>query len=207
MTNTLLDRAGAISGVVFTIGLFLAAGDGSHAYDPARAAAGMWSIALAVPFVAYVSSVLDRGDRNDAWLTRVAVTSGTAGIVVKMISEVPELGAHRAGVGDTGQMHEVLDAMSGGATVICLASLAIFCTAVAVSALRTSSLPRWLGIGAAVTAICLAVNSVFLSADFVPAFLLFMLWCLCTGVHLLWATRRNRVGAAHHTAAPAHSPN
>ena len=49
MTNTLLDRAGAICGVVFTIGLFLAAGDGSHAYDPARAAAGMWSIALAVP--------------------------------------------------------------------------------------------------------------------------------------------------------------
>lgn len=195
MTNTHLDRAGAACGVAFPLVLFFAAGDGSHAYDPARAAAGMWAIALAVPFVAYVSSLIRRHEGPDGWLAQAALAAGTAGIVVKMVSEVSALAAHRAGVGSTGQMHDVLEAMGGGATVICLASLAIFCAAVAASTRQVQAFPRWIGIGAALTSVALAANSVFLGADFVPALLLFMLWCLLTGVQRLVALRRAPVVA------------
>ena len=183
MTRTRLDRTGAACGVVFAIALFLAAGDGTHAYDPARAAVGVWAIALALPFVAHVSSLIGRHEGPEGWLAQGALASGTAGIVVKMISEVPTLAANRAGIGSSGQAHDVLEALAGAATVICLASLAIFCAVVAASALQTQAVSRWIGIGAALTAICLAINSVFLDADFVPAFLLFMLWSLLTGAH------------------------
>lgn len=201
MTNTVLDRTGAACGVVFSLVLFLAAGDGSHAYDPARAVAGVWAIALAVPFVAYVSSLIRRDEGPDGWLAPAALAAGTAGIVVKMVSELSALAAHRAGVGSTGRIHDVLEAIGGGATVICLASLAIFCAAVAASTLHLRSFPRWVGAGAALTAISLAANSVFLGADFVPAFLLFMLWSLLTGVQRLVAAGRTPAVTAGTAAA------
>jgi hypothetical protein len=190
MINTVLDRTGAACGVVFPIVLFLAAGDGGHTYDPARAAVGVWAIALALPFVGYVSALIHRQEGTGGWLAPAALVSGTAGVAIKMVSEVSALSAHRAGIGSTGQMHDVLTAMGAGATVICLAPLAIFCAAVAASVLSAKAFPRWVGTVAALTAIGLAVNSVFLGADFVPAFLLFMAWSLLIGVYRLVAARQ-----------------
>lgn len=205
MTNTFLDRTGAACGVVFPIVLFLASGDGSHAYDPARAAVGVWAIALALPFVGYIAALIRRQESNGGWLSPAALVSGTAGVAIKMVSEVSALSAHRAGIGHTGQMHDVLNAMGAGATVICLAPLAIFCAAVAASALSAKAFPRWIGTIAGLTAIGLAVNSVFLGADFVPALLLFMACSMLIGVYRLAAPHRKASVATAGEAAHSRS--
>jgi hypothetical protein len=62
--------------------------------------------------------------------------------------------------------------------------LALLLAAVAVLALRTKVLPRWLGYGATVTAAALAINAGFLHTTKVPAFLLFVVWTLAASVTL-----------------------
>jgi hypothetical protein len=64
---------------------------------------------------------------------------------------------------------------------------------VAVVALRTRVLPRWIGAFAALTAVALVINGGFVFASFVPALLLFLLWTLVTGAVLL---RRSWSGSA-----------
>jgi hypothetical protein len=86
------------------------------------------------------------------------------------------------------------------ATVISMYPLALLLAAVAVLALRTKVLPRWLGYGAAVTAAALAINAGFLHATTVPAFLLFVVWMLAASV-TLFVKAPSR--AVHPTPSPA----
>ena len=77
--------------------------------------------------------------------------------------------------------------------------LAILFAAVAIVALRTGALSRWLGYSAAVTALALAVNASFIHTTLVPAFLLFMLWTLAASIDLFIKARSEAV----HVTAPA----
>ena len=86
------------------------------------------------------------------------------------------------------------------ATVISMYPLALPLAAVAVLALRTRILPRWLGYGAAVTAAALAINAGFLHATIVPAFLLFVIWTLAASVTLFIKAPSR---AVHPTPSPA----
>lgn len=90
----------------------------------------------------------------------------------------------------------VLNDLAGGVTVISLYPLAVCCAAVAVVGLRTRALPRWLAIGAGITAVALVVNGAFLTTSNVPALLLFVLWTLVASGHLLWRAWRPVVAAA-----------
>jgi type II secretory pathway component PulF len=83
--------------------------------------------------------------------------------------------------------------------LISLYPLAICCAAVAAIALRDRVLPRWAGILAAITALALAINAGFIYASFVPAFLLFLLWTLVTGVVLLRRTWSRSTQVAYAT--------
>ena len=104
-----------------------------------------------------------------------------AGITIKLASGAPEIAAtHLA----NGPLHSALQDTANVATVISMYPLALLLAAVAVIALRTTVLPRWLGYGAAVTAAALAINAGFLHATIVPAFLLFAVWTLATSVTL-----------------------
>lgn len=194
MQTPLLDRIAAGSGAVFAVALFVSAGSGSHSFSIARGVAGVAAITLAIPFMAYLFGRLRAAEAGDGWLSTVALTTGVAGIVVKLASVGPELAIHRAHLAEAGTTYKALDAISGGLTILCLYPLAIFCAATAAVALRTGALPRWLGAGAGLTAAALAVNGVFLRADFVPALLLFIVWTLLASIHLLrrpaaWAAR------------------
>ena len=71
------------------------------------------------------------------------------------------------------------------------------------SSFRSRVLPRWLSVGAAVTAAALAVNGAVLAADAVPALLLFVLWTLLVSVLLLRRTWRSPARAMHTEATAA----
>lgn len=72
---------------------------------------------------------------------------------------------------------------------------------VAVVSLRNAALPRWLGVGAAVTAAALVINASAPTTDNVPALLLFVLWTLAASITLYRkaSTAPSRIAAAYST--------
>lgn len=189
MTKPIIPRLGAACGAIFAVVLFVADGDGSHAFSAPRAVAGTFALTLAVPFIAYVCARLRDSEGVNGWLSSTALVAGVAGITLKLASEAPALALHRAHVVDGTQMHKAIEEIAGGATVLSLYPLAVFCAAVAILSLRTGALPRWIGAGAGITAAALAVNAAFVSASFVPALVLFLLWTLLASIRLVRDTR------------------
>lgn len=190
MTSSVVPRLGAACGVLFAVVLFVASGSGGAAFLAPRAVAGLAALALFMPFLAYLCTILRTAEGEGGWLATTALVAGTAGITIKIVSVIPALALHRAHVADGTALHKLFDAFDNGATVIALYPLAIACAAIAGVALRTAALPRWLAAGAAATAVALAVNGAFLQASFVPALLLFVAWTLATSLHLLRRARR-----------------
>jgi hypothetical protein len=184
MSKPMLPRLGAACGIVFPIVMFLAVGNGSG-FAVWRAIVATWALVLALPFLAYLYSLLRRAEGDGGWLATVALVAGVSGIVLKLGSHAPALALHHHHIAKGTQLYKALDDMGGGATVMSLYPLAICCAAVAAVVVRTGVLPRWLGAFALVTAAALAVNGAFLFAGFVPALLLFLLWTLVTGAILL----------------------
>ena len=186
-----LSRIGAACGAVFAIILTVTAGDGSQSFSGPRAAAGVAALTMAVPFIAYLCSVLRaQAAEEDRWLVGAALAAGIAGITLKLGSGAPELAMHQAHLAAATPLHSAADAIASGATVLSLYPLAVFCAATAIIAFRARALPRWLAAGAAVTAAALAVNGAFLGTSSVPALLLFLLWALLASAHLLRRTWR-----------------
>jgi hypothetical protein len=190
MNQPTLSRLGAACGAVFAIVLTVAAGNGNESFSGPRAVAGIAAITLAVPFIAYLCSVLREAGGADGWLVSTAFAAGITGIVLKLGSGAPELAMHKAHLIAGTQLNTAINAIGDGATVLCLYPLAVFCAATAIVAFRTRALPRWLAAGAAITAAALAVNGAVLGTDSVPALLLFLLWTLLASVHLLRRTWR-----------------
>jgi hypothetical protein len=204
MNQPTLPRLGAACGAVFAIVLTVANGNGTQTFSGPRAIAGIAALTLALPFIAYLCSVLrqaDRADGPDGWLASTALAAGVAGIVLKLGSGAPELAMHTAHLTAGTQLNTAIDAIADGATVLSLYPLAVFCAATAIVAFRTRALPRWLSAGAAVTAAALAINGGFLGTDSVPALLLFVLWTLLTSVHLLRRTWREPASVVRTEAA------
>lgn len=184
MSRPMLPRLGAASGIVFPIAMFLAVGDGSH-FVPWRAVTATWALVLALPFLAYLCSLLRAAEGEGGWLSTTALVAGASGILLKLASHAPELAIHHDRIAKGTQLYKALDNSAGAATVMSLYPLAVCCAAIAAIALRERILPRWLGAFTAVTAVALAVNAGFVYASFVPALLLFLLWTLVTSIVLL----------------------
>lgn len=183
MDKPMLPRLAGACGIVFPIAMFLAAGDGSH-FVAWRAVVATWALVLFLPFLAYLYGLLRKAEGDGGWLAATALAAGLMGVIVKVASHAPEIAIHHDHLVKGTPLYKALDDTAAGATVVSLYPLAVCCAAVAAIALRDQVLPRWLGVFAAVTAAALAVNAGFLFASFVPAFLLFLLWTLVTGVVL-----------------------
>jgi hypothetical protein len=194
----MLPRLGAACGIVFPIAMFLAVGNGNN-FAAWRAVAATWALVLALPFLAYLCSLLRAAEGEGGWLSTTALVAGVSGVLLKLASHAPELAIHRDGIAKGTQLYKALDNSAGAATLVSLYPLAICCAAVAVVALRQRVFPRWLGIFTAVTAVALAVNAGFVYASFVPALLLFLLWTLVTSIVLLRQTSDATARVAYST--------
>jgi hypothetical protein len=168
-------RIGAGCGVVFPVALSVGRDRGFPL--------ALVGLILFVPFLAYVCSLLRRGEGDDGWLTQAAFGAGLMGMTIKVVSGVPEV-AYR-GIPSGSQAHRALEGIANAATEVSLYPFAVFTAIVAVQSLRAGVLPRWLGVFAGLTAIALAVNGSFLHAGTVPALLLFVVWTFVAGVTLL----------------------
>ena len=193
MTNQMMPRAGAGCGALFAVAL-IAASNGSA---DGNYIAGLAALALFLPFLAYLCSLLREAEGEGGWLAPAALAAGVAGLTVKLASVAPEIAANHLAAG---AMHNALEDIANVATVISMYPLALLFAAVAIIALRTRVLSRWLGYGAAVTAAALAINAGFINATTVPAFLLFAIWTLSASAVLFVKARS---GAVHITPTPA----
>ena len=185
MTTRMSPRLGAGCGAVFSVALFLAHGNGNPGY--ARTVVALFALAFFLPFLAYLCSVLREAEGENGWLATTAFAAGLTGITIKLMSGVPEI-AYRH-VADGTPAHRALEGIADGATVISLYPLAVLLAVVAVLTFRTGVLPRWLGLGAAVTAVALAINGGFIHAENMPGLLLFVLWTLVASIVLFRRTQ------------------
>jgi hypothetical protein len=194
MQRTIPSRAAAACGAVFAIALTAANGNG-QGFSPGRYVAGAAALALFVPFLAGLWSVLREAEGPGGWLSTTVLGAGLVGIALKLASGAPDVAIHRAQVADGTQLHDALDGIAGAITVTSFFPLALMAGAVAVLALRDGALPRWLGIGAAVTAVALVANGTAPSHDSAPALLLFVLWTLVASVVLYRASPNSSTSA------------
>lgn len=204
MSKPLLPRIAAACGAYFSVTLFLAVGDGSGGFSAIRYWFAMTALVSFLPFAAYLSRVLRAAEGANGWLATTALITGAAGITIKMTSGGPELAAHRQAAAST-SLHDALINMGGALTVISVFPLAAMCAAVAVSALGTGALPRWLAVFAALTSVALLTNGAAVDTTFMPALLVFMLWTLVTSIVLVRrASRTSSQPGTPVTDAAAH---
>jgi hypothetical protein len=202
MNKPTLPWLGAACGAVFAIVLTAANGDGTQSFSTARAIAGIVALTLALPFIAYLCSLMREAEGAAGWLANAALAAGIAGITLKLASGAPELALHNEHVAAGTQLHALIEAIASGATLLSLYPLAVFCAATAILAFRTRILPRWLATGTAITGAALAINGGFLGAGSVPAMLLFALWALLTSAYLMRRAWRTPAPVIH-AQAPA----
>jgi hypothetical protein len=193
-------RVGAACGIIFPVGLFLTARH--HAlWAPALIA-----IALFIPFLAYLCSLLRQAEGEGAWLAPTAFAAGLAGITLKLGSIAPEIAIRRDHIADGTNLHGGLQGIADAATDVCLFPLGLMLAAIALGAIQAHVLPRWLGYGAGLIAVALVVNgsyNLYVHSGSIPAFLLFLLWTLAAGVVLVRRTRHQPVQAARTNPAAA----
>jgi len=203
-STTTRSTPAAATGAVFAVVLTLANGDGGTLSAPRHLAATA-ALTLLIPFVVYVGAVLRARavTATDAWLATTAVAAGAVGACVKLLSDVPEMAKTGHGVPAGDATSSTLTALADSTTILALVPLALFGLAVGAAALRTGAIPRWLGVGALVTGVSLAVNGCFLHTENVPAMLALGLWCLLASVHLVRASRRESVVARSASVAAA----
>jgi hypothetical protein len=176
MTTRVSARLGPACGVFFSIPLLVLP---QHHLRPLH----LLAFVLFLPFLAYLCSLLREAEGPGGWLSATALGAGAAGVAIKLVSVVPEIATRN--LADGTPLHKALDHMASAATVISLYPLAISLAAIATVALGTGVLPRWLGLGAAITAIALAINGGFIHAENMPGLLLFVLWTLIASISLL----------------------
>lgn len=183
VTNRTLPRLGAACGALFAVPLFAVSGNSGHVN-----VIGLAAFALFLPFLAYLYSLLREAEGANGWLSTTAFAAGLTGITIKLLSAAPEI-ANRHVTDDT-PLHKALQGIADAATGISLYPLAVMFAAITVLTFRTSVLPRWLGFGAAATAIALAVMGSFIGRNAGPALILFVLWTLVASVVLFRRTWR-----------------
>jgi hypothetical protein len=181
MSDRILQRAGAASGLVYVVVLF----GGSVLPGEVAKRVEIVGMLFFLPFLGYLCSVLRRAEGEPGWLATTALGAGVVDLTIKLGSIAPAVAARKAGEGT--RIHDALTDVNGASFIATMLPLSVLAASVAVLTFRTGVLPRWLGWLATVTALALLVNGLFLNSDFGPAFLLFLLWTAATSVVL---TRR-----------------
>jgi hypothetical protein len=180
MNERILPRLGAASGALFVVLLFGLSTTGSD--SQIVIALELVGLLLFIPFLAYLWSVLREAEGPGGWLSATVLGAGIVGVTMKLSSIAPGWAARD--FGEATAIHKALERVNEVAFIAQMLPDGVLLAAVAVLALKTRVLPRWLGWLAAVTAPLLLVNGMFLDAEFGPAFLLFLLWTLLASVVL-----------------------
>ena len=221
-----LARQGAASGIAY-VGLIMVAGtlgpaNGIPTLDASPQAigayitnnpptTGQWAavylevlalLALVV-FVAYLWRVLRDAEREDGWLSGVALAGGLLTATLKIASLPAAFAAlYRADDAIPAPVATALIDMNSAAFALTWATTALMLAATGAVVLTTSVLPRWLGYSGLGTAAALLVSLPFFVSD-PPTFLLALLWIVAASVVLVRRADAADVERARVISAPS----
>lgn len=190
MDKQIYPRVGAASGIIFLVLLLVGNSIFESGNESMGAAVELVGLLSFIPFLGYLWSVLRQAEGEDGWLSATALAAGLAGITVKLGSAAPILAARDLQEGTP--LYSALQGINGASFNLTMLPFGVMVAAVAIVTLKTRVLPVWLGLIGAVTAPALVVNGAFFDAEFIPAFLLFLLWTVLTSVVLTWRAGRAR---------------
>ena len=202
MSNSMWERLGAVSGIVFVVLFFagfIAAGAGldAEASDPAtkiaaefienkdQLAIGGWILLVALFFLfwflGYLRSQLQRAEGEVGWLTSVAYGGGlVAGGMALVLAGITLAGSVISDYGNDPQVARTLAAIEWNWIWVIAAPLAALVGGTAVVSLRFAALPKWLGWISVVLALLLVIPPISYFG-----FLLFHIWTIAVSVVLL----------------------
>jgi hypothetical protein len=210
MTSRLLARLGAATGLAYVVLIVVGnsvvtpGGEGPAFTEPASEVGAylvahppttatyvgafieLLGLLCFVAFVAKLFCVLRRAEGGDGFLSVTALGAGLLSAAVKIGSGPAALEAfNRAREGIDPQLAAALLDMNGFAFMLTFALDALMLAAAAPVVLHTRVLPRWLGVGAAVTAVLLLATVA--GAGSVPpvGMLLLLLWVAAVSVALV----------------------
>ncbi len=200
MDEKIWPRSGAACGVLYVV--LIVAGNsiyesGNETVGLAMELAGM---TLFVPFLGYLWSVLRGAEGEDGWLSTTALAAGLMGITIKFASIAPVLAVGELQKGTP--LYHSMELMNGASFNLSMFPFAVLAAAVAVVTLKTRVLPAWIGWMGAATAPALLINAMFFFADFILAFVLFMLWVILLSAVLTLRAGRDRAKMAGAKPAP-----
>jgi hypothetical protein len=226
MSNRLMARLGASSGIAY-VGLIVIAGQvGPAAGIPATSAsprtigtyvahhppstaqwAGVYLELLAllafVVFVGYLWRILRDAERGTGWLAGVALSGGLLSAAIKLTSLPAALAAlYRADDGISTQVATALIDMNNIAFALTWATTALMLAATAGVVLGTGVLPRRLGWSAIAIAVGLLASLPFAASAEPPTFLLALIWIVAASVVLLRRVDTPTLAHAPDASAP-----
>jgi hypothetical protein len=219
MTNRIVPRSAALSGIVAVVLLFVGSGltGSSPDLNASRADIGSWlashpmttgraagafiellAVLALIVFAATLASVLRHGEGEHAILSNTAFGAGLLSAAIKLASVPATFAAlWRTKQGMSLELGSALIDMNNVAFVLTWAVDAVMLGAAAIVIVRSGILPRWLGWLAGVTAV-VSLATVPVAAKAPPlGILLTFVWLILVSVVLL----RNRVAAPR--TAPA----
>lgn len=191
MDKQTYPRAGAASGIIFLVLLMAGNSIFESGNESVGAAMELVGLLFFIPFLGYLWSVLRRAEGEGGWLSATALGAGLVGVTVKLGSAAPVLAARDLQAGTP--LYGALQDINVASFNLTMLPFGVMVAAVAIVTLKTRVMPVWLGLMAAVTGPALVVNGSFFDAEFIPAFLLFLLWTVLTSVVL--TLRAGRVDA------------
>jgi hypothetical protein len=208
MTNRLVPRPAALSGIAAVVLLFLGSGlsgGGSPDVTASRSELSSWladqrlttgryagvfiellAILAMIVFAATLASVLRRGEDEHAILSNTAFGAGILSAAIKLASVPAAFAAQwRAKQGFSPELASALVDMNNAAFVLTWAVDAVMLGAAAIVILRSAILPRWLGWFAGATAV-ISLATVPVAAYVPPlGILLTFIWFLAVSIVLL----------------------
>ena len=193
METRILPRLGAVCGILYVV--LILVGDSVTVGLPMELA----GMILFVPFLGYLWSVLRQAEGEGGWLSATAFGAGLMGITIKFASIAPVLAVNNMEEGTP--LYRSMELMNGASFNLSMFPFAVLAAAVSMVTLKTRVLPAWIGWIGAVTVPALLVNAMFFYAEFIPAFLLFLLWVILLSAVLTW-----RAGSAHVETSTSISP-
>jgi len=145
MSDRLLERVGAACGIVYVV---LLIGGGSIESNTVGIAffVEMLAFLFFLFFLGNLWSALRRAEGGSGWLSATAFGAGLMSVTIKVASAAPVLAArYRAGDALDPQLARALQDINDASFYLSFFPLAVLLGAFAIVAIRSRTLPKWLG--------------------------------------------------------------
>lgn len=189
MTDRLLERIGAASGILYMVLLI----GGSSVGGPASRVAFSLEILGFLFFLFFLGSLcsaMRRAEGGSGWLSTTAFGAGLMSVTIKVASAAPVLAARYRSGGLDPQLARSLQDINDASFALTFFPLAVLLVAFAIVAIRSGALPGWLGWVAAAPAAAFFAGGIGGSANLQSEWaglpmLVYPFWVIATSVVLI----------------------